>query len=83
MTDCVGEAPESQELKRSEPLDKKRQGNVSGSLVFLTVSLASGGGTLYYSKFCKPKADVFGSIDLSEYYFDDEDKADDEEMGDD
>lgn len=37
---------------------------------------------LYYFKFRKPKADVSGSSDLSEYDFDDEDEPEDEEMED-
>ena len=35
-----------------------------------------------YFKFRKPKADVSGSSDLSEYDFDDEDEPEDEEMED-
>jgi len=44
------------------------------------VVMAGGGGTLYYFKLRKPKADVSGSSDLSEYDFDDE--PEDEDMED-
>ena len=47
-------------------------------LVLLIVALAGGGGALYYFKFRKPKADVSGSTDLSEYDFDDEDEPEEE-----
>lgn len=47
-------------------------------LLLLIVALA-GVGALYYFKFRKPKADMSGSSDLSEYNFDDGDEPEDEE----
>lgn len=73
MTACIGKAPEPQEPEEPEPPVKESKGDIGGLLVFLIVALAGGGGALYYFKFRKPKADVSGSTDLSEYDFDDED----------
>ncbi|WP_299448743.1 DUF4366 domain-containing protein [uncultured Phascolarctobacterium sp.] len=74
---CGGKAPEPEE---PEPPVKENKGGMGGLLVLLIVALTGGGGALYYFKFRKPKADVSGSTDLSEYDFDDEDEAEDEEM---
>ena len=82
MTACVGKAPEPQEPEEPEPPAKENKGGMGGLLVLLIVALAGGGGALYYFKFRKPKADVSGSSDLSEYDFDDEDEPEDEEMED-
>lgn len=81
MTACLGKAPEPQEPEKPEPPVKENKG-MGGLLVFLIVALAGGGGALYYFKLRKPKADVSGSNDLSEYDFDDEDEAEDEETED-
>ena len=80
MTACAGKAPEPQEPEEPEPPAKENKGGMGGLLVLLIVALAGGGGALYYFKFRKPKADVSGSSDLSEYDFDDEDEPEDEEM---
>ena len=79
---CTGKAPEPQEPEEPEPPVKENKGGMGGLVVFLIVALAGGGGALYYFKFRKPKADVTGSTDLSEYDFDDEDEAENEEMED-
>ena len=79
MTACVGKAPEPQEPGEPEPPVKESKGGIGGLLLFLIVALAGGGGALYYFKFRKPKADVSGSTDLSEYDFDDEDGAEEQE----
>lgn len=83
MTACVGKAPEPQEPEEPELPVKEGKGGIGGLLLFLIVALTGGGGALYYFKFRKPKADVSGSTDLSEYDFDDEDELEDEEMEDD
>lgn len=80
MTACAGKAPEPQEPEEPEPPAKENKGGMGGLLVLLIVALAGGGGALYYFKFRKPKADVSGSSDLSEYDFDDEDEPEDEEI---
>ena len=82
MTACIGKAPEPQTPEEPEPPVKESKGGMGGLLVFLIVALAGGGGALYYFKFRKPKADVSGNTDLSEYDFDDEDEPEDEEMED-
>lgn len=82
MTACAGKTPEPQEPEEPEPTAKENKGGMGGLLVLLIVALAGGGGALYYFKFCKPKANVSGSSDLSEYDFDDEDELEDEEMED-
>ncbi len=82
MTACTGKAPEPQEPEEPEPPVKENKGGMGGLLVFLIVALAGGGGALYYFKFRKPKTDVSGSTDLSEYDFDDEDEPDGEETED-
>nr|WP_298076254.1 DUF4366 domain-containing protein [uncultured Blautia sp.] len=79
MTACAGKTPEPQEPEEPEPPAKENKGGMGGLLVLLIVALA-GGGALYYFKFRKPKADVSGSSDLSEYDFDDEDEPENEEM---
>lgn len=76
MTACLGKAPEPEE---PETPGKESKGSMGGLLVFLIVALAGGGGALYYFKFRKPKADVSGSTDLSEYDFDDEDELEEEQ----
>jgi len=78
MTACLGKAPEPQEPEKPEPPVKESKDGMGGLLVFLIVALMGGGGALYYFKFRKPKADVSGSTDLSEYDFDDEDEPDTE-----
>ena len=80
MTACAGKAPEPQEPEEPEPPAKENKGGMGGLLVLLIVALAGGGGALYYFKLRKPKADVSGSSDLSEYDFDDE--PEDEDMED-
>ena len=80
MTACAGKAPEPQEPEEPEPPAKENKGGMGGLLVLLIVALAGGGGALYYFKLRKPKADVSGSSDLSEYDFDDEDEPEDGEM---
>lgn len=75
MTACLGKTPEPQEPEEPEPPVKESKGGMGGLLVFLIVTLAGGGGALYYFKFRKPKADVSGNTDLSEYDFDDEDEG--------
>ena len=80
MTACAGKAPEPQEPEEPEPPAKENKGGMGGLLVLLIVALAGGGGALYYFKLRKPKADVSGSTDLSEYDFDDEDEPENEEM---
>ena len=82
MAACAGKAPEPQEPEEPEPPVKENKGGMGGLLVLLIVALAGGGGALYYFKFRKPKADVSGSTDLSEYDFDDEDEPEDEETED-
>ena len=82
MTACAGKAPEPQEPEEPEPPAKENKGGMGGLLVLLIVALAGGGGALYYFKLRKPKADVSGSSDLSEYDFDDEDEPEDEDMED-
>ena len=77
LTACAGKTPEPEE---PEPPAKENKGSMGGLLVLLIVALAGGGGALYYFKFRKPKVDVSGSSDLSEYDFDDEDEI--EEFGD-
>lgn len=79
MTACLGKAPEPQEPEEPEPPVKESKGGMGGLLVFLIVALAGGGGALYYFKFRKPKANVSGSTDLSEYDFDDEDELEEEQ----
>ena len=79
LTACAGKAQEPEE---PEPPAKENKGGMGGLLVLLIVALAGGGGALYYFKLRKPKADVSGSSDLSEYDFDDEDEPEDEEMED-
>lgn len=79
MTACAGKTPEPQEPEEPEPPVKEGKGGMGGLLVLLSVALAGGGGALYYFKFRKPKADVSGSTDLSEYDFDDEDEPEDEQ----
>lgn len=81
LTACAGKPPEPQEPEEPEPPVKENKGGMGGLLVLLIVALA-GGGALYYFKFRKPKADVSGSTDLSEYDFDDEDEPEDEEAED-
>ena len=82
MAACAGKAPEPQEPEEPEPPVKENKGGMGGLLVLLIVALAGGSGALYYFKFRKPKADVSGSTDLSEYDFDDEDEPENEEMED-
>ena len=82
MNACAGKAPEPQEPEEPEPPAKENKGGMGGLLVLLIVALAGGGGALYYFKLRKPKADVSGSSDLSEYDFDDEDEPENEEMAD-
>lgn len=82
MTACAGKTPEPQEPEEPEQPVKEGKGGTGGLLVLLIVALAGGGGVLYYFKFRKPKADVSGSTDLSEYDFDDEDEPEDEETED-
>ena len=79
MAACIGKAPEPQEPEAPEPPVKESKGGIGGLLVFLIVTLAGGGGALYYFKFRKPKADVSGNTDLSEYDFDDEDEPEERE----
>lgn len=79
MTACIGKAPEPQEPEEPEPPVKESKGGMGGLLLFLIVALAGGGGALYYFKFRKPKADISGSTDLSEYDFDDEDEPEEEQ----
>ena len=79
MTVCAGKAPEPQEPEEPEPPAKENKGGMGSLLVLLIVALAGGGGALYYFKLRKPKADVSGSSDLSEYDFDDEDEAEEQE----
>ena len=79
MTACTGKAPEPQE---PEDPAKENKGGMGGLLVLLIVALAGGGGVLYYFKLRKPKADVSGSSDLSEYDFDDKDEPEDKDMED-
>ena len=81
MTACAGKVLEPQEPEEPEPPAKENKGGMGSLLVLLIVALA-GGGALYYFKLRKPKADVSGSSDLSEYDFDDEDEPEDEEMED-
>lgn len=76
---CLGKAPEPQEPEAPEPPVKENKGGTGGLLVFLVAVLAGGGGALYYFKFRKPKADVSGSTDLSEYDFDGEDEEEQED----
>ena len=88
MTECAGRelepepttAPEEETEPEPEP---EKSGGAKGILaVLLLLILAGGGGALYYFKLRKPKADVSGSTDLSEYDFDDEDEPEDEETED-
>lgn len=78
LTACAGKTSEPQEPEEPEPPVKEGKGGKGGLLVLLIVALAGGGGALYYFKFRKPKADVSGSTDLSEYDFDDEDNEEPE-----
>lgn len=71
ITACAGKAPEPQEPDEPAPPATENKGSMGGLLVLLIVALAGGGGALHYFKFRKPKADVSGSADLSEYDFDD------------
>lgn len=79
LTACTGKVPEPQEPEEPERPAKENRGGMGGLLVLLIVALAGGGGALYYFKFRKPKADVSGSTDLSEYDFDDEDEPEEQE----
>ena len=82
LTACAGKTSEPQEPEEPEPPVKEGNSGMGGLLVLLIVALAGGGGALYYFRFRKPKADVSGSSDLSEYDFDDEDEPEDEETED-
>ena len=83
MTHCAGQEPAAEPVTEPEPEPKAADNSQNALLLaVLGILLLAGGAALYYFKFHKPKANVSGTIDLSEYDFDDEDEPENAEMED-
>ena len=70
-------APEAVKTDTETPQEKPKS-NMGSLMILLVLALASGGASLYYFKFRKPKADTTGHDDLDEYDFGEDEDADEE-----